>query len=85
MIDSEAYWFMRTQLQITLINIYFTYSTFEPGTLLEEPQYNSYGVTCTEVELDVLTGQYLINRVDMLFDCGERYLISNSETAVTAC
>ncbi|XP_071122788.1 uncharacterized protein [Mytilus edulis] len=47
------------------------YVTFEPGTLLEEPQYNSYGVTCTEVELDVLTGQYLINRVDMLFDCGE--------------
>ncbi|XP_052067277.1 uncharacterized protein LOC127706661 [Mytilus californianus] len=47
------------------------FCAFEPGTILEEPQYNSYGVTCTEVELDVLTGQYLINRVDMLFDCGE--------------
>jgi xanthine dehydrogenase/oxidase len=35
-------------------------------------KYNSYGVTCTEVELDVLTGEHEITRVDMLFDCGER-------------
>ncbi|XP_061182872.1 xanthine dehydrogenase-like [Saccostrea echinata] len=34
-------------------------------------QYNSYGVTLTEVTLDVLTGQHIIDRVDMLFDCGE--------------
>lgn len=36
-------------------------------------QYNSYGVTLTEVTLDVLTGKHIIDRVDMLFDCGERY------------
>ena len=35
--------------------------------------YNSYGVTCTEVELDVLTGERQIIRTDILFDCGERY------------
>eukprot|EP00061_Rhincodon_typus_P007408 g29078.t1 len=36
------------------------------------PQYNSYGVTVAEAELDVLTGENQINQVDMLFDCGER-------------
>ncbi|VDI19559.1 Hypothetical predicted protein [Mytilus galloprovincialis] len=46
-------------------------SVYEPGKAEDEPQYNSYGVTCTEVEFDVLTGQYLINRVDLLYDCGE--------------
>ena len=34
--------------------------------------YNSYGVTCTEVELDVLTGENQILRTDILYDCGER-------------
>lgn len=33
--------------------------------------YNSYGVTLTEVTLDLITGQHCIDRVDMLFDCGE--------------
>lgn len=31
-----------------------------------------YAAAVTEVELDVLTGQTQINRVDMLYDCGER-------------
>ena len=34
--------------------------------------YNSYGATCAEVEIDVLTGQPQILRVDVLYDCGER-------------
>lgn len=35
--------------------------------------YNAYGVGCTEVEIDVLTGQTQILRVDILYDCGDRY------------
>ncbi|XP_067885711.1 xanthine dehydrogenase-like isoform X2 [Heterodontus francisci] len=35
------------------------------------PQYNSYGVTVAEAEIDVLTGENQISRVDILFDCGE--------------
>ena len=34
--------------------------------------YNTYGVTCTEVELDVLTGERQISRTDILYDCGQR-------------
>lgn len=34
-------------------------------------QYNSYGVVCTEVEIDVLTGEQQILRADILFDCGQ--------------
>ena len=37
--------------------------------------YNVYGATCTEVELDILTGEIQILRVDILHDCGQRYLI----------
>ncbi|XP_064601061.1 xanthine dehydrogenase-like [Liolophura sinensis] len=33
--------------------------------------YQCYGITCTEVELDVLTGEYLLLRSDILYDCGE--------------
>ncbi|XP_052261039.1 uncharacterized protein LOC127865162 isoform X4 [Dreissena polymorpha] len=47
-----------------------THSWFKPQSD-DHFQYNSYGVTCTEVELDVLTGEHEISRVDMLFDCGE--------------
>ncbi|XP_078252682.1 xanthine dehydrogenase/oxidase-like [Rhinoraja longicauda] len=35
------------------------------------PQYNSYGVTVAEAEVDVLTGENQITQVDILFDCGE--------------
>ena len=34
--------------------------------------YNTYGVTCTEIELDVLTGEREILRTDILNDCGQR-------------
>ena len=34
--------------------------------------YSSYGVNCTEVEVDVLTGEVEILRSDILFDCGQR-------------
>lgn len=40
------------------------------------PYYYSYGVAATEVELDVLTGQVQIPRVDILYDCGNRYVVS---------
>ncbi|XP_065883616.1 xanthine dehydrogenase-like isoform X2 [Dysidea avara] len=33
--------------------------------------YNIYGVNCTEVEIDVLTGEIEILRSDILFDCGQ--------------
>ncbi|XP_055334051.1 uncharacterized protein LOC129585412 [Paramacrobiotus metropolitanus] len=33
--------------------------------------YNTYGVTCCEVETKILTGEYQINRYDVLYDCGE--------------
>jgi len=32
--------------------------------------YNSYGVACTEVLVDVLTGETQILQTDILFDCG---------------
>ena len=35
-------------------------------------QYQTCGVSCAEVELDVLTGQNYVNRADILFDCGDR-------------
>ena len=41
----------------------------------EAPYYFSYGATVTEVELDVLTGQTQISRVDLLYDCGDRLVL----------
>ena len=33
--------------------------------------YYTNGCMCTEVELDSLTGEYQVNRLDVLYDCGE--------------
>ena len=35
--------------------------------------YNAYGAAVSEVEVDVLTGEVQILRVDILYDCGQRY------------
>lgn len=34
--------------------------------------YFTYCAAVMETELDVLTGEYAIRRVDIMFDCGER-------------
>ena len=39
--------------------------------------YNCYGTACTEVEVDVLTGQTEVLRVDILYDCGDRYVMAS--------
>lgn len=34
-------------------------------------QYNIYGITLAEVELDVLTGEFQMIRIDLIEDCGQ--------------
>ncbi len=36
----------------------------------EALSYCTFGAACTEVELDVLTGEQRVLRSDILFDCG---------------
>ena len=38
-------------------------------------RYNVYGVCVSEAIIDVLTGELEISRVDILYDCGQRYII----------
>ena len=35
--------------------------------------YSAFGAACAEVEIDVLTGDRIIHRVDILFDCGHSF------------
>ncbi|XP_055348687.1 uncharacterized protein LOC129595644 [Paramacrobiotus metropolitanus] len=37
----------------------------------DKPQYSVYGAMCTEVTLDILTGEHQIDRLDLVYDCGE--------------
>ncbi|CAH1786918.1 unnamed protein product [Owenia fusiformis] len=37
----------------------------------QKPTYYSYGATVSEAELDILTGEYIIKRMDLLYDCGQ--------------
>ena len=34
--------------------------------------YFVYSTACVEAEIDVLTGQYQLRQMDMLYDCGKR-------------
>ena len=43
--------------------------------------YNAYGAAVSEVEVDVLTGEVQILRVDILYDCGQRYIHKNVDFA----
>ena len=61
-----------------LIKIEHNWLTLNPFTSRINPdqkdifQYYTYGATIAEVELDVLTGEYQISRVDVEYDCGQR-------------
>ena len=33
---------------------------------------NVFGTACADVELDILTGNYVIQRMDIIYDCGTR-------------
>ncbi len=59
---------------IRLAQQIFALSSLSPTTPQYTSNYNTYGVTCVEVEIDVLTGETEVLRADILYDCGERYL-----------
>ena len=46
------------------------------SSVLEEVEkltaYSAYGAAVSEVEVDILTGEVQILRVDILYDCGKR-------------
>lgn len=37
--------------------------------------YNVYGTCVSEALIDVLTGEIQITRADILYDCGQRFII----------
>ena len=42
-----------------------------------DSSYNSFGITAAEVDYDVITGERQINQVDIIFDCGIRFVFSH--------
>lgn len=53
------------------VNLSSSSYVFPNSTQKMQPDmYNSYGAMVSEVELDVLTGEMLVNRLDVLYDCG---------------
>ncbi|KAH8265261.1 hypothetical protein KR038_002707 [Drosophila bunnanda] len=57
-------------LQAAYLESVFLIAT-ESYKLGDIPNYNIYGLSLTELELDILTGNHLIRRVDILEDAGE--------------
>nr|XP_016926109.2 indole-3-acetaldehyde oxidase-like [Drosophila suzukii] len=57
-------------LQAAYLQSVFLIAT-ESYKLGDIPNYNIYGLSLTELELDILTGNHLIRRVDILEDAGE--------------
>ncbi|XP_016926106.4 uncharacterized protein [Drosophila suzukii] len=57
-------------LQAAYLQPVFLIAT-ESYKLGDIPNYNIYGLSLTELELDILTGNHLIRRVDILEDAGE--------------
>ena len=70
-------WLFVQVLQVRVYNVFYM-QCIQEGT--ESPfVYNSYGVACSEVEVNVLTGQTEVLRVDILYDCGERYRLATTD------
>uniref|UniRef100_A0A6P4FPG3 Xanthine dehydrogenase-like n=1 Tax=Drosophila rhopaloa TaxID=1041015 RepID=A0A6P4FPG3_DRORH len=57
-------------LQAAYLQSVFLVAT-ESYKLGDIPNYNIYGLSLTELEVDILTGNHLIRRVDILEDAGE--------------
>lgn len=58
-------------IQIIIINLSLS---VRPTTEFKS-RYNAYAAAITEAEVDILTGQSQIRRVDILYDCGERSVL----------
>ncbi|CAG5117383.1 unnamed protein product [Candidula unifasciata] len=52
-----------------MVNLTASYVTHQNDPFAAH--YSSYSATCAEAELDVLTGQYQLRQLDMLYDCGD--------------